>query len=70
MQPQELDVDYNDGVVKGDGKGMPNKGTRTGLNGDTYGADIDMESTNTQGKIRGATKSDAPFDNLPSNPDA
>ncbi len=69
MQPQELDVDYNDGVVKGDGKGMPDKGTKTGLNGDTYGAAINVDATNSVGKITGATKSDAPFDNLPDNPD-
>jgi hypothetical protein len=69
MQPQDLNVDYNDGVVKGDTKGMPNRGTSTGMNGDTYGADLSPEATNGMGKITGATKSDAPFDNLPANPD-
>lgn len=69
MQPQDLEVDYNDGVIKGDTKGLPNKGTTTGLNGDTYDADLSLDATNPLGKITGATKSQSPFDNLPQNPD-
>lgn len=65
MQPQYLDVEYNDGVVKGDSKAMPDKGTRTGMNGDSYDADLDVDATNRLGKISGSTKSDSPFDNLP-----
>lgn len=67
MKPQEFDNSYNDGQVKGDTKSMPDKGTSTGLT-DTYGASVDQESTNTEGKITGATKSDSPFDNMPDNP--
>ncbi len=46
------------GDLQGDDKGMPNAGTGTGLNGDTYGADIGPSSTNREGSITGATKSD------------
>jgi hypothetical protein len=70
MHAQDLDVTYNDGQVKGDRKSLPDKGTKTGLNGDTYGADLSPEATQPRGKITGATKSDAPFDNMPDNPDA
>ena len=31
---------------------MPNKGTGTGLNGDTYGADIGPSATNRIGGMR------------------
>jgi len=68
MQPQELDVSYHDGIVKGDAKGMPDKGTQTGMNGDSYGADLGPDATNRKGGITGATHSDAPFDNMPANP--
>lgn len=43
--------------VRGDSKPMPDKGTGTGFNGDTYGADVSGDATNTQGKVQG-TKSD------------
>jgi hypothetical protein len=46
------------GELQGDTSGMPNKGTGTGLNGDTYGADIGPSSTNRQGGMGGAAKSD------------
>ncbi len=36
---------------------MPNRGTSTGLNGDTYGADISVDATNSLGKMKGATGS-------------
>lgn len=45
------------GELQGDSKGMPDKGTGTGLNGDTYGADISGDSTNNLGKA-GGTGSD------------
>lgn len=68
MQPQDLDTSYNDGNVKGDKKPLPDKGTATGSNGDAYGADLSVDATNSMGQISGDTKSDAPFDNLPDNP--
>lgn len=37
---------------------MPNKGTGTGFNGDSYGADTGMDSTNRMVGISGSTKSD------------
>lgn len=49
------------GVVMGDTKAMPNRGTGTGLTGhDTHGEgmSLDQDATNTIGKITGATKSD------------
>lgn len=51
------------GVVMGDRKAMPDKGTSTGMTGyDTHGegVSLDQSATNTIGKITGATKSDAP----------
>lgn len=69
MQPQDLDTSYNDGAVKGDGKGLPDKGTATGLNGDSYDADLSGDATNRKGRISGSTQSDAAFDNLPGKPD-
>lgn len=44
----------------GDLPGLPDRGTGTGLNGDTYGADISPTAINRQGGIAGATKSHAP----------
>jgi hypothetical protein len=37
------------GVVMGDTKGMPDRGTGTGMNGDTYGASLNTDATNSQG---------------------
>lgn len=37
------------GDLQGDTKGMPDRGTSTGLNGDTYGADISGDATNSMG---------------------
>lgn len=68
MQPQEFDTSYNEGQVKGDNKGVPDRGTSTGMNGDSYDADLNIDATNRTGKISG-TKSDSPFDNFPSKPD-
>jgi|GEM_PF-6670308 hypothetical protein len=47
------------GELQGDTKAMPDRGTRTGMNGDTYGASLDQGATNSHGKLGGATKSDA-----------
>jgi hypothetical protein len=49
------------GVVMGDRKPMPDRGTTTGMTGyNTHdeGMSLDLEATNTIGKITGATKSD------------
>jgi len=48
------------GELMGDTKGMPDRGTSTGMNGDTYGADLSQGALNRQSGIRGATKSDKP----------
>lgn len=48
------------GELQGDTKAMPNRGTSTGMNGDTYGASLEQGATNSQGRIGSATKSDAP----------
>lgn len=46
------------GELQGDTSGMPNKGTSTGLDGGTYGADIGPSSTNRIGGMGDAAKSD------------
>lgn len=48
------------GQLQGDDRPMPNRGTGTGMNGDTYGANLNPEATNRIGGISSATKSDAP----------
>lgn len=51
------------GVVMGDRKPMPDKGTGTGMTGfplEDGGMSLDDTATNTIGKITGATKSDPP----------
>lgn len=45
------------GELQGDTKPMPDRGTSTGLNGDTYGADIGSDATNST-SMGGAAKSD------------
>lgn len=55
------------GVVQGDSRPMPDRGTGTGFNGDTYGADVSPEATNRQGRITGATQSHAAGDRPGSN---
>lgn len=47
------------GELQGDTKGMPDRGTKTGMNGDTYGASLDPDATNSMGGISGSTGSDA-----------
>lgn len=49
------------GKVMGDTKGLPDRGTSTGWHGadaQLDGASTDQDSTNSLGKITGATKSD------------
>ena len=47
----------------GDSKDIPNRGTGTGMNGDTYGADLSGDATNSMGNISGSTKSQPALDN-------
>jgi len=46
------------GELQGDTKAMPDRGTRTGMNGDAMGADVSQDACNCQGGISGATGSD------------
>ncbi len=46
------------GELQGDAGAIPSRGTGTGLNGDTYGADLSVDATNRAGSIKGSTKSD------------
>lgn len=50
------------GQLQGDTSAMPDRGTGTGLNGDSYGADLSSEALNRLGSIGSAAQSDAPFD--------
>lgn len=45
-------------TVRGDTKAMPDRGTSSGMNGDSYGADLSQGATNSMGSIKGSTKSD------------
>jgi hypothetical protein len=36
-----------DGSLRGDSKGLPERGTKTGMNGDSYGASLDKDATNS-----------------------
>lgn len=40
-------------TVRGDTKAMPDKGTSTGMNGDSYGAALGQDATNRMGAING-----------------
>ncbi len=56
------------GELQGDSGALPSRGTETGMTGhDTAcgGADKGQDATNRKGGITGATKSDAPFGNMP-----
>lgn len=48
------------GELMGDTKAMPDRGTSTGMNGDTYGADLSQGALNRHGSIKGTSKSDSP----------
>lgn len=56
--------------LDGDSKAMPDKGTGTGLNGDTYGADLSVGATNSMGQISSATMSQAAMENCVPMPDS
>ena len=55
--------------LHGDDKPMPDKGTSTGMNGNTYGADLSVDATNSAGQISSATMSQAALDNCVPMPD-
>lgn len=38
-------------TVRGDTKAMPDKGTSTGMNGDSYGAALGQDATNRKGSF-------------------
>ena len=42
---------------------LPDRGTSTGLNGDTYGAGLGVDDTNSLNSIGSATKSDPALEN-------
>lgn len=46
------------GQLQGDTAAMPDRGTGTGMNGDSYGADLSPEALNRMGSITGSSKSD------------
>lgn len=46
------------GELQGDTKAMPDRGISTGMNGDSYDADLSQDSTNRIVGISGSTKSD------------
>lgn len=48
------------GDLQGDTRALPDRGTGTGMNGDTYGADLSQDALNRKTGIRGATRSDSP----------
>lgn len=58
------------GKLNATGKGgadinLPDRGTSTGLNGDTYGADLSINATNAQGNISKDTGSHPAFEECP-----
>lgn len=46
------------GKLMGDDAAMPDRGTATGMNGDSYGADLSPEAENRMGSLTAAAKSD------------
>lgn len=44
---------------------LPNRGTGTGLNDDTYGADTSVDATNRLGSIKSSTGSDPADEECP-----
>lgn len=46
------------GFVQGDDAPMPDRGTGTGMAGDTYGADLSQSAINRQGGMGKSAKSD------------
>ena len=49
------------GQLQGDDRAMPDRGTRTGCQGDNgdYGADVSQSATNRLGSLKGSSRSDA-----------
>lgn len=59
------------GVVMGDTRGLPDRGTSTGWHGADPmlgGASTDPDATNSMGSIKGATRSDPFEDGSPEDP--
>lgn len=57
-----------DGSLRGENVGaLPDKGSGTGLNGDTYGASLDKDATNRMGSLTG-TDSDPADQCMPLKP--
>lgn len=50
------------GELQGDTKAIRDVGTTTGMNGDSYGANLGQSAENVIGKITGSTKSDPMMD--------
>lgn len=48
------------GELQGDDRAMPDRGTRTGFQGDNYGADVSQSATNRLGSLKGSSQSHAP----------
>lgn len=44
---------------------LPNRGTTTGMNGDTYGADVSVDATNSLGGLGSKTGSDEAMEDCP-----
>ena len=47
-------------IVPSGSDALPDRGSRTGFNGNTYGADTSPTATNRKGGITGATQSYSP----------
>lgn len=58
------------GELQGDTRPMPDRGTTTGLTGDTYGADLSLEALNGMGSIASACRSDSPDEENVNDADA
>lgn len=43
-----------DGSLRGDSKAVPDRGTTTGMNGDSYGASLGRDATNKKGSAHSA----------------
>jgi hypothetical protein len=56
------------GDLQGDTKAMPDRGTGTGMDGDSYGASLSPDAINRTGGMGGAAKSDPAERCLPLKP--
>ena len=58
------------GDLQGDVSPLPDRGTLTGLEGDTYDADLGLDATNGMGSIARDCASDAPDEENVNDDDA